>query len=221
MSYDVALHTSAYPLLSELPNPVVTVIDFLEQANHEAWLVGGFVRDALRGVVPHDADIATSAHWEQVKNLALEHGCAVYETGTQHGTVTVVCISFFTGAFESECKADESVSSEVLYSPDVPSVLSMALGDSSVLLCAAVAVSALAIFVEVFSSANASEGMAVPTRQRQRIRASILLGRVAFMRYSLIAPRGLVRVRNECALRCLIRNGEVNLNAKSLTNIKK
>lgn len=94
MSYDVALHTSAYPLLSELPNPVVTVIDFLEQANHEAWLVGGFVRDALRGVVPHDADIATSAHWEQVKNLALEHGCAVYETGTQHGTVTVVCNNY-------------------------------------------------------------------------------------------------------------------------------
>ena len=56
----------------------------------EAWIVGGFVRDALRGVAPHDADIATNARWESVKEIALDHGCKVRETGTKHGTVTVI-----------------------------------------------------------------------------------------------------------------------------------
>ena len=94
MSFEDVLHTDAYPLLSELPTPVLTVLSFLEDAGFEAWLVGGFVRDALRGVVPHDADITTNAHWEDVKELALDHGCAVYETGTQHGTITVICDSY-------------------------------------------------------------------------------------------------------------------------------
>ena len=41
-----------------------------------------FVRDALRGVAPHDADIATNAHWEQTREACLASGMAVHETGT-------------------------------------------------------------------------------------------------------------------------------------------
>ena len=87
---DTSLHITAYPLLSQIPNPVLDMLSYIEDAGFEAWIVGGFVRDALRNVKPHDADIATNAHWQDVKQIALDHDCAVYETGTKHGTITVV-----------------------------------------------------------------------------------------------------------------------------------
>lgn len=90
MLYENALHIRAYRALDPLPQPVIAVLRALESAGHEAWIVGGFVRDALRGVEPHDADIATSALWEETRDACLARGLAVYETGTQHGTVTVV-----------------------------------------------------------------------------------------------------------------------------------
>ena len=62
------------------------VLRRLEAAGHEAYLVGGCVRDLLRGVTPHDCDITTSARPEEV--LALFGGFAI-PTGLQHGTVTV------------------------------------------------------------------------------------------------------------------------------------
>lgn len=87
---DTSLHITAYPLLSQIPSPVLDMLSYIEDAGFEAWIVGGFVRDALRNVKPHDADIATNAHWQDVKQIALDHDCAVYETGTKHGTITVV-----------------------------------------------------------------------------------------------------------------------------------
>ena len=62
------------------------VLQRLEAAGHEAYLVGGCVRDFLRGVTPHDCDVTTSARPEAV--LALFDGFAI-PTGLQHGTVTV------------------------------------------------------------------------------------------------------------------------------------
>ena len=44
-----------------LPEYVQTVLDLLQNAGHEAYLVGGTVRDAVMGLVPHDFDITTSA----------------------------------------------------------------------------------------------------------------------------------------------------------------
>ena len=90
MPYEYPLPTTAYPLLSSIPNPVLEVMSYLEESGFEAWIVGGFVRDALRGVKPHDADIATNARWETVKKISLEHNCHVIETGTKHGTITVI-----------------------------------------------------------------------------------------------------------------------------------
>lgn len=94
MSYEYPLPTTAYPLLSSIPNPVLEVMSYLEESGFEAWIVGGFVRDALRGVKPHDADIATNARWETVKKISLEHNCHVIETGTKHGTITVINRSY-------------------------------------------------------------------------------------------------------------------------------
>ncbi len=41
----------------------------LKEAGHEAYLVGGCVRDLIRGVEPEDYDIATSARPEEVRQL--------------------------------------------------------------------------------------------------------------------------------------------------------
>lgn len=45
------------------------VCGVLQAAGHEAWLVGGCVRDLLLGRAVHDVDVATSAHPEQVEAL--------------------------------------------------------------------------------------------------------------------------------------------------------
>lgn len=73
-----------------LPGYALRVIDALEAAGHEAWAVGGWVRDSLRGARGHDVDVTTSAHWEQTRDVLRAAGIAVHETGTAHGTVTAV-----------------------------------------------------------------------------------------------------------------------------------
>lgn len=53
-------------------NPPASIRDIcatLERAGHEAWCVGGAVRDALLGIQTLDWDIATSARPEQVQKL--------------------------------------------------------------------------------------------------------------------------------------------------------
>ncbi|MBO9598711.1 MAG: CCA tRNA nucleotidyltransferase [Cohnella sp.] len=58
----------------------------LADAGHEAYLVGGCVRDRLIGRPLHDIDIATSALPEAVQALFPR----TLPTGLQHGTVTVM-----------------------------------------------------------------------------------------------------------------------------------
>ena len=47
----------------------VTVVRTLKEAGHDAYIVGGAVRDLLLGLKPKDFDVATSATPEQVKQL--------------------------------------------------------------------------------------------------------------------------------------------------------
>lgn len=61
----------------------------LLEAGKQAYLVGGFVRDALRGVAAHDVDIATDSLWYQTRDLFISRGYRVVDTGAKHGTVTV------------------------------------------------------------------------------------------------------------------------------------
>ncbi len=63
-------------------------LKILENAGHEAYLVGGCVRDYLRGITPHDYDITTSALPGQT--MAAFEGYRIIETGLRHGTVTVM-----------------------------------------------------------------------------------------------------------------------------------
>ena len=66
------------------------VLTTIESAGFQAWLVGGCVRDALLGRKAPDVDIATDATWQQVRDTCQAADMKVHETGTQHGTVTVV-----------------------------------------------------------------------------------------------------------------------------------
>ncbi|MCL2571441.1 MAG: CCA tRNA nucleotidyltransferase [Defluviitaleaceae bacterium] len=69
-----------------LPANVTKIISMLESHGHEAYIVGGCVRDSVRGVVPKDWDITTSATPHEVVEI-FSH---TVETGIKHGTVTVI-----------------------------------------------------------------------------------------------------------------------------------
>lgn len=71
-----------------LPPQVNTALTRLNEAGFEAFVVGGAVRDLLRGAPVHDWDITTSARPEQTKSLFPDF--RLVETGLKHGTVTVL-----------------------------------------------------------------------------------------------------------------------------------
>lgn len=73
----------------EYPNYVDIIIDRLENAGYEAYIVGGGLRDSLLKRNPNDFDIATSAKPEET--LSLFSDMRTIPTGLKHGTVTVLC----------------------------------------------------------------------------------------------------------------------------------
>lgn len=77
-------------LAYDIPLSARRVLAVLEGAGHEAWVVGGWVRDALLALPPHDVDICCSARWEDAKQVLQAADIAVHETGTAHGTITAV-----------------------------------------------------------------------------------------------------------------------------------
>ena len=74
-----------------IPDEVKCIIDNLENAGHEAYAVGGCIRDSLLSKEPKDWDICTSALPEQtIKCFKDLKGSHIIETGLQHGTVTLL-----------------------------------------------------------------------------------------------------------------------------------
>ena len=69
-----------------IPRNAEKILNRLEAAGHEAYVVGGCVRDAIIGRVPGDWDITTSATPMEIKQVFR----ATIDTGIQHGTVTVL-----------------------------------------------------------------------------------------------------------------------------------
>lgn len=72
--------------VTQVPAPVMEVVKGLQAGGFRAFLVGGCVRDMLRGQPPKDFDLATSAKPEDVQKLFKK----VIPTGIEHGTVTIV-----------------------------------------------------------------------------------------------------------------------------------
>ena len=64
-----------------VPADVERVVARLVAAGHEAYVVGGCVRDALRGVDPHDWDVATSATPEAIQKV-FRHALYLNRFGT-------------------------------------------------------------------------------------------------------------------------------------------
>jgi tRNA nucleotidyltransferase (CCA-adding enzyme) len=71
-----------------IPADVVALCRTLGDAGHEAWVVGGAVRDLLRGQLAKDFDVATSAGPDEVTRLFGRK--RTIPTGEKHGTVTVL-----------------------------------------------------------------------------------------------------------------------------------
>lgn len=69
----------------DVPDTVLAVIQRLQRAGHQAYVVGGGVRDCLAGRPPGDWDVATSAEPGEVAAVFER----VHPTGIRHGTVTV------------------------------------------------------------------------------------------------------------------------------------
>jgi tRNA nucleotidyltransferase (CCA-adding enzyme) len=69
-----------------MPPAAARIITRLQEAGHEAYIVGGCVRDCILGREPGDWDITTSALPHEVKTLFRR----TIDTGIQHGTVTVM-----------------------------------------------------------------------------------------------------------------------------------
>lgn len=72
--------------MPDIPGSVKLVLERLEAAGHEAWCVGGCVRDTLLGRTPGDWDVTTSALPEETMAV---FGEKAFPTGLRHGTVTV------------------------------------------------------------------------------------------------------------------------------------
>lgn len=73
--------------MASLPAPIGELADYFVHAGHELALVGGPVRDACLGVVPHDFDLATSARPDETERLLREWGAQTWDMGRSFGTI--------------------------------------------------------------------------------------------------------------------------------------
>ncbi|MEG0767828.1 MAG: tRNA nucleotidyltransferase, partial [Clostridia bacterium] len=71
----------------QLPVPVQNALTCLTRQGYAAYVVGGCVRDLLRGVTPHDYDLCTSAFPAQIQ--ACFASCRQMTIGLAHGTIGV------------------------------------------------------------------------------------------------------------------------------------
>lgn len=72
-------------ILQNIRPGAIQICKTLQEAGHQAFIVGGCVRDLILGQTPKDWDITTSAKPGEVMILFPN----TYPTGLQHGTITV------------------------------------------------------------------------------------------------------------------------------------
>ena len=70
----------------EVPEPVLDIVRTLEAAGHEAWCVGGALRDALLGIPHADYDVATAAPPDRIRALFRR----TVPVGERFGTIGVL-----------------------------------------------------------------------------------------------------------------------------------
>ncbi|WP_458792090.1 CCA tRNA nucleotidyltransferase [Yoonia sp. MH D7] len=91
-----------------LNGPAQTVCAMLTDAGHQAWFVGGCVRNALINAPVSDLDLSTDARPNRVMDLAQSAGLKAVPTGIDHGTVTVIAngIPFEITTFRRDVATD-------------------------------------------------------------------------------------------------------------------
>ncbi len=57
------------------------------EAGHQLWLVGGSIRDALRGELGNDLDFTTSAHPDEIETLLRKITRSTWDVGRAFGTI--------------------------------------------------------------------------------------------------------------------------------------
>ncbi len=73
-----------------IPRAPLVALYLLESAGYPAYLVGGGLRDALRGQTPHDWDVTTAALPDAMLEIFSAAGYRTVPTGLAHGTVTLL-----------------------------------------------------------------------------------------------------------------------------------
>ena len=105
-------------MIIDIPAGAEQILRALRDSGHEAYIVGGCVRDSLLGKTPADWDITTAARPEQVK--AVFH--KTVDTGIKHGTVTVLMKDgkYEVTTFRTDgVYTDHRHPDEVSFSPDL------------------------------------------------------------------------------------------------------
>lgn len=90
----------------KIPEFAADIIDRLERAGYESYVVGGCVRDSIMGKTPHDWDICTAASPEKIKSAVFP--LRILTAGEKHGTIAVLR--------EKECIEVTSFRTEGVYS---------------------------------------------------------------------------------------------------------
>lgn len=75
-------------LEKNIPEYVLAVLKTLRQSGKRGYLVGGCLRDLLRGEMPHDFDLTANATPGEMLEIFKDY--RVIPTGLSHGTVTVL-----------------------------------------------------------------------------------------------------------------------------------
>ena len=110
--------TEANKIKISVPQKAKNIIETIQNAGFEAYVVGGCVRDSILGREPEDWDITTSAKPEQVKTLFPR----TIDTGIKHGTVTVMLDreSFEVTTYRIDGKYEDSRHpKEVTFTPNL------------------------------------------------------------------------------------------------------
>ena len=81
-----------------IPHHVQNVLDTLNKTGHEAYVVGGCVRDSIMGRQPNDWDVCTSASPQETKECFSNH--QTIDIGMKHGTVGVIFLMKDSGCID-------------------------------------------------------------------------------------------------------------------------
>ena len=74
---------------NDIPDDALNILAKINNVS-EGYLVGGCVRDLLLGKQPHDFDITTKLHPNEIIKLLTDNGYYCYGKGIEYGTVVAV-----------------------------------------------------------------------------------------------------------------------------------